>query len=291
MTVFLGHQGFVQLRRDSLNRPIVGTLKPDDVNVSKKRFSFDFDENGLISGDQVDIARTDKDANGNFKDLELCSGHYGVTKRAFVHVDNVGGVRLYGSFDDAVCDKQSAAISLIVPTENQSIEVSTRNSVARCVAQMTAYEVTTNRETVDITSIGEEFRRSYANGLISGQGSMECLWDYKCAICDDGVTDVSEFPQYLAQLVIRTQQGADFDGFFYLDHSVDNRYVWYEAKCVVTNVAMNVEPTQLIRTRVQFVTTGEIRLKIGIPPAYVLQEDNDLILLESEVGGLVIEGE
>lgn len=291
MAVFLGSQGFVQLRRDSLNSPIYGILRPDDVNTSKKRFSFDFDVNGLISGDQVEIARVDKDGFGNFKDLELCSGSYGATKRAFVHVDNAGGLRLYGSFDDAISDKQSAALSLVVPSENQAIEVSTRNSLARCVAQMTSYEVTTSRETVDLTAIGDEFRKNYANGLISGQGSMECLWDYKSGLCDEGVSDLSEFPQYLAQLVIRTQQGADFDGFFYLDHSVDDRYVWYEAKCIVTNVAMNVEPTQVIRTRVQFVMTGEIRLKIGIPPAYVLQENGSLILLEDQDGGLLLEGD
>lgn len=285
MAVYLGNEGFVQLRRDSLNTPLTGKLAPDDVNDSKDRFSFKFDVNSLVTGDQVEISRPDG------KNLQLVEGHTGAKYRAFIHIDNVGGLRLYESFDEAICEKPSGLISLVKPTEEQSIEVSTRNSVARCVAQMTAYEVTTNRETVDITSIGEEFRRNYANGLISGQGSMECLWDYKCSMCN-GVDDNAEFPQYLAQLVIRTQQGADFDGFFYLDHSVENRYVWYEAKCIVTNVAMNVEPTQIIRTRVQFVTTGEIRLKIGIPPAYVLQEDGGLIVLEKsgkETGSLLLE--
>lgn len=282
MAVYLGNEGFVRLQRDSLNKPITGTLEPDDVNADKDRFSFDFDVNSLITGDQIEISRPDGE------DLQLVAGHSGAKYLGFVHVDNVGGLRLYESFDEAVCEKASGLISLVEPTETQNIQVSTRNSVSRCVAQMTSYEVTTNRDTVDITSIGEEFRRNYANGLISGQGSMECLWDYKCSMCN-GVDDNAEFPQYLAQLVIRTQQGADFNGFFYLDHSVENRYVWYEAKCIVTNVAMNVEPTQIIRTRVQFVTTGEIRLKIGMPPAYVLQEDGGLIMTENEQGSLLLE--
>lgn len=283
MSVYLGDQGFVELRRDSLNDPISGTLEPDDVNTDKNRFSFDYDQNALITGDQVDIFTIDK------SELTLVAGATGETYRAFINVDKVGGIRLYDSFEKAVCDRRGAEIQLEKPTANQAIGVKTRNSQARCVAQMTSYEITTNRDTVDITSIGEEFRRNFANGLISGQGSMECLWDYKCGTACDGSNADKEFPHYLAQLVIRTVQGADFDGFFYLDGSVDDHFVWYEAKCIVTNVAMNIEPTQLIRTRVQFVTTGEIRLKIGTPPAYIQQEDGSLILQESEDGGLLLE--
>ena len=288
MGVYLGNEGFIELKRDSQNDPIRGVLAPDDVNTTRNRFSFDFDINALNSGDQVDIVRTDAG-----KDLVLVDGSpAGNSARAFIHVDYVGGIRLYDTFNDAVSDNQSAAIQLVAASENQNISVTTRNSNPRCVAQVTSYEVTTSRETVDTSSIGDEFRRNFANGLISGQGSMECLWDYKSTVCDD--TDFlrdTEFPHYLAQLVIRTEQGADFTGFFYLDHSVEDHYVWYEAECIVTNVAMTVEPTQLIRTRVQFVTTGEIRLKIGMPPLYVTQEDGSLILQEDDVSGLLQEAD
>ena len=287
MAVYLGDRGFVELKRDSLNDPITGVIVPDDVNITKNRFSFGFDQNALISGDQIDIARIDKNTDGTFKDLTLVTGATGDNYRAFVHVDKVGGVRLYENFEDAICDRRTAAIQLEKPSEEQNVAVKTRNSQARCVAQVRNFELTTTRDSVDITSIGEEFRRSYANGLISGQGTMECFWDYQCTTCGDN--NDSEFAHYLAQLIIRTEQGADFDGFFYLDGSKQGHYVWQEAKCIVTNVAMAIEPTQLIRTRVQFVTTGEIRLKIGTPPAYVQQEDGSLILLENESGGLLQE--
>lgn len=277
MAVYLGDQGCVELKRDSLNDPISGTLKEDDVNVDRRRFSFEFDVNALISGDQIEIERPDK------QDLVLVSGATGASYRAFVHVDKVGGLRLYETFDAAISGEQSNAIELVDPTEDQQITIKTYNNDYRRLAQVTNFEITTNRETVDITSLGEEFRRSYANGLISGQGSMTCLWDYKAGLCD-GDTDV-EFPQYLAQLIIRTEQGADFDGNFYIDHSCDTQYVWYEAKCIVTNVAITVTPTQLIRARVQFVMTGDIRLKMGVPPAYIEQEDGSLILLEKKLDG------
>ena len=284
MSVYLGDQGFVEIKRDSLNKPLTGTLTPSDVNTTKNRFSFDIGEASLISGDQVNISTADK------SNLVLVDGATGESYRAYVSVDLVGGIRLYETFEAAICDNQQQAIPLVRPTSNQKIIVSTRNSTARCVAQVTSYDLTTSRDTVDITSLGEEFRRNYANGLISGQGSMECLWDHNCgSVCDSDKN--AEFPHYLAQLVIRTQQGADFDGFFYLDHSVNNRFVWYESKCIITSVAMTVEPTQLIRTRVQFVTTGDIRLKIGVPPAYVLQEEGSLILLEDSDDGLLQEAD
>ena len=187
MSVYLGDQGFVELKRDSLNKPLVGTLTPSDVNTTKNRFSFDIGEASLISGDQVDISTTDR------SNLVLVAGATGESYRAYVSVDNVGGIRLYETFDAAICDERDQAIALTKPTSDQKIEVKTRNNTARCVAQVTGYELTTNRDTVDITTLGEEFRRNYANGLISGQGSMECLWDYQCGqVCDS--YENAEFP-------------------------------------------------------------------------------------------------
>ena len=288
MAVYLGDQGFVELRRDSLNNPLTGNLLAADVSTRFKRFSFEFDANALITGDQIEITRLDKNTDGSSKDLVLVSGSYGESCRYFAHVDNVGGIRLYDTFDAALNGKESSALSLVTPTETQQISVQTKNSLARCVAGMTSYELTTSRNTVDVTTLGEEFQRNYANGLISGQGSLDCLWDYKPNECDNECS--VEFSHYLAQLVIRTEQGADFDGYFYLSGRQDEKYVWYEAKCLITNVAVSVTPSTLIRTRVQFVTTGEIRLSIGVPPAYVLQEDTGLILLEtSNEGGALLE--
>lgn len=275
MAVYLGNQGGVELKRDSLNDPLTSDLDPDDVNVSKSRFSFDFDPGALISGDQVDIDTVDG------SDLELVAGTSSSGWRGYIHVDQAGGIRLYPTFEEAIDGGSANALPLVASSETQKITVSTRSSVYRCLAQISEYELTDSRETVDITSLGEEFRRNYANGLISGQGSLNCLWDYKAELCDDMASGNSEFPNYLAQLVIRMQQGADFIGRFFL-HCDSKSSVWQDATCIVTNVGISVEPTQLIRTSIQFVTTGEIRLRMGEPPAYLLTQTSSLLLQEDD---------
>ena len=99
----------------------------------------------------------------------------------------------------------------------------------------------------------------------------------------DTHTSDPEFPFYLAQLVIRLQQGADFAGRFYIykDSSTVANTVWYEADCVVTNVAVNVPASQEITTRIDFITNGVITLNTGSSPGYLLQEDDYKILQES----------
>ena len=84
-----------------------------------------------------------------------------------------------------------------------------------------------------------------------------------------------EFPAYLP-VVHSFAQGSDFMGRFFLyvgqDPATDPS-VWYEAECIVTNASVTVEPTQIISSSINFVTTGQVQLHQGMPPAYMLQED------------------
>ena len=50
---------------------------------------------------------------------------------------------------------------------------------------------------------------------------------------------------YLAQLVLRLDQGVDFHGYFwiYRDPGNDEQSIWYDApKCIITNCVVSVEP-------------------------------------------------
>ena len=135
--------------------------------------------------------------------------------------------------------------------------------------------------------LGEEFVSQFARGLISGQGTVDCIWDYRNSLCDQlsPCTD-NEKPQYLCELLLRLKQGAMFRGQFYLYSG--SPAVWYEADCVVTNAAMNFAPGEVVGSRVEFVTTGPIDLHTGEPDGFVLQEDDDLVLQE-DGDGLLLE--
>lgn len=286
--VYMGESGHVELRRNSLNVPLSSSLQPSDVNVPRRRFSFDFDPSAVITGDQLEISRID---GGN---LELVAGHAFPDGRWFCHVDSVGGVRLFNSYADALNGDEVDALPLVLPSADQQIEVQTASRQYRCLAGMTDWSLTTNRDAVDLTSLGEEHRRFYANGLMSGQGSLTCFWDYRQTMCggDDGVV---ELPHYMAQLVLRCQLGSEFLGRFYIKTAEalpvtfaskegGSDYIWWEADCVITNVGMGFRPGQPITTSIEFITTGPVSLRMGTPPRYLLQEDGSLLLQEDGSG-------
>ena len=285
MTIYLGEQGHVELQRqgarefDEERIPLYTSIDPEDVNVVAKRFSFLGAQLGLITGDRIEI----KTYSG--LDLELVEGHNFPDWLGYIHVDAVGGIRLFDDFATAIDGSRDNAIALVTPSKVQDIEVTSRDNKFRCVAQVRSYEITTQRETIDVTTLNQQFRNQYHQGLISGQGRMDCFWEHtrKDDCPENRELDFSEYSAYLAFLCIRLEQGSSFFGRFYLyDGGLKERSVWYDCQAIVTNVVVNVEPSAIISTNIDFVTTGPIRLQTGMLPAYLeKEEDEDYILQEN----------
>ena len=277
--IYLGYSGFIELERTSNNLPLYSKLDPEDVNPTRKRFSLDQGDGALISGDKIEIATLDG------SDLELVSGHNFPDWTGFCHIDAVGGIYLYTTYESAINGSATDALTLITPNASQDITVKLERGRFRCIGNVSDYSITTTRDTVDVSGLGEEFRQNYANGMISGQGRLTCFWDYEAARCrDDSVT----YPHYLSQLVIRTKLGGAFKGRFFLT-STDDTSIWYEALCIVTNVGMSFSPSEPITSSVQFVTSGAIELKMGTPEQALLQEDNFYILQEDDSSRILLD--
>ena len=280
MGVYFGQSGEIALKRDALQAALQTKLDPFDVNTSTKRFSVDHSSGSLLTGDEVEIATVDGST------LELVNGHNYPDIKKFINVDPVGGIKLFDSFSKAIEGLTSNALTLVAPSAAKDITIKTRNERYRHVANVRDFEMTTSREQVDLTNLGDEFRNQYEAGLISGQGTMTCIWEHSYYDSDrkNEYGAESEFPFYLAQLIVRTQQGSDFDGLFYIYRDGNNakNNVFYEANCIITNVAVSVTPAEVIETRVEFITNGVIRLKTGDIPGYLLQEDTYRILQEDE---------
>jgi len=283
MSIYFGSTGFIELKRDTLNSDIVSSLNPDDVNTTKKRFSVDNVAGSLITGDQIEIDTVDK------SNLELLSGHNFPDLRKYIHIDDVGGIRLYDTFSAALAGEVTDALTLTVPSSTKNILIRTRDTRFRPLAKITEFEITTTRDTVDVTNLGEEFKRQYENGLISGQGTIQTIWQHRNFQNDTREFTNPEFPVYLSQLLVRMKQGADFEGRFYVYHdpSQSTNSVWYQSMCVITNVAINVPASGLIEARIEFITNGEIRLHNGIPPSFLLLESTDRLLQENGEGILL----
>ena len=195
----------------------------------------------------------------------------------------MGGIRLFTTFAAAITGRQSDALTLVAPSASKNITIKTVNSRFRHLARVRDFEITTNRDQIDLTPLGAQFRKQYEAGVISGQGNLNCLWEHSSDLADNTAVQDPEFPFYLAQLIIRLQQGADFDGRFYIYKDANSvvHTVWYEAKCVVTNVAVSVSASQEITTRIEFITTDVISLNTVETPGYLLQEDENKILQQS----------
>ena len=283
MSIYFGSTGFIELKRDALNSSLSTSLNPADVNTTKKRFSVEKVSGSLITGDQVEIETVDG------SNLELLSGHSFPDLRKYIHIDDMGGIRLYNNFATALAGEVTDALTLTAPSSTKNILIRTRNTRFRPLAKITEFEITTTRDTVDVTNLGEEFRQQYENGLISGQGTIQTIWQHRNFQSDTSDFTSPEFPVYLSQLLVRMQQGADFEGRFYVFHdpSASTNSVWYQSMCVVTNVAINVPASGLIEARIEFITNGEIRLHNGVPPAFLLRENTDKILQEDGDGILL----
>ena len=287
MAVFLGSAGSFELQRTSIDEPYISEIRSSDVNVQKDRFSFDYPAGQFLTGDLLEITSTDGslldfvDASGWRKGGPYDDGQW------YVHVDSVGGIKLYLDFDDAISGEIKGQVNLNNIGRTIPISVKVKNNNRRCLAQITKFEINTEREAVDVTELGDSFRQRYSS-LITGSGSLTCFFDYEDRLCDDSVKPDSEMPAYLNQLILRSQIGSEFLARLTLvgrgykpngrREDLDDS-VWYEIKGMITNVAMAFEPTQLIQCQVNYVTTGEIKFKT--------QSETSYLSLESEPAGRI----
>ena len=102
-------------------------LQTADVNVTERRFGVDFDPqysgerpSPLITGDEVEFSSEDGTTN-----LQLVSGMTDASVTRWVHVDQVGGIRLYSNYTDAVNGGKDNAIELVTPGADQRVSLLT----------------------------------------------------------------------------------------------------------------------------------------------------------------------
>jgi hypothetical protein len=295
MGVYLGNVGNVEISRKAIDNPLESVVNPSDINSSRDRFSFDFDEGCLISGDLIEITATDGtnldfiDASGWSNTTVQSSGNW------FVFIDELGGIRLYDNFDDSLEGSVAGLVPLSAIGRDIPISVKVRDRGGRLLASVTDYELNTNRETVDTTALSDQYRQQYSS-LITGSGRITAHWDYVNQSNAESV-------HYLMQLVLRTKIGSGFHAKLFIK-SADtdaaggsfsgtqlNDALWWEFDALVTNSATSFAPGDIIISTIDFVATGPIKLRARTTtPSRLLQEAGDPLLLE-QGGYMLLEGE
>jgi hypothetical protein len=294
MGIYLGNIGAIEITRKSDGDPKESLVNPSDINATRNRFSFDFDEAYLISGDLVEFTTADNtnldfvDASGWANNTVQTSGNW------YVFIDELGGIRLYDNFDDSLEGSTAGLVPLVSIARDIPIAVVVRDRDTRLLASVTDYELNTNRETVDITSLSDEYRQQYSS-LITGSGSITAQWDY---VNEEG----REPAHYLMQLVLRTKIGSIFHAKFYIksantrasggafSSTQSNDSLWWEFDAIVTNSATSFATDDIIVSQIDFVTTGAIRLKaLTTTGRKLLQENGGPFRLE-QGGYYLLEG-
>ena len=276
MSVYLGTYGQVELQRQFDGSELRSTINPSDVNATQKRFSFDFEHGQLLSGDQIEITSTDG------TDLDFIDSYAKTSVKKFIHVDELDGIRLYDSFAHAVNGGTTNATALATPANDLPIRVKVENAEYKVLAQVNGFELNTERETVDTTTLSDEFRNRIST-LMSGSGRMSAFWEYT------GNTS-QELPNYLVELSLRTRVGSQFKARFYIKRTThnpggvaanDNDEVFYEFTGVLTGCAVQFAPDNSVQVQADFITTGSIELRMTLETeSKALQETEDEIYLE-----------
>jgi hypothetical protein len=280
MTFFIGALGNVRLRRN--NEVSLACLVRDaDVTVVLNRIGIDSAEENLLTGDRVTISTEDPRGLLFFAVSSWTDGE-GVEQRSlsgFVNVNAVGGLRFFETFADAVNNNRASEISVKSFTGDPiAVTIAVRDVSENILGSVTKYTFNTDREALDTTTLSDKFKRMYSAGLISGSGSIDCIFSYE-------TSGIKETPLLMLGLINRVDIGSQFDCLLSLtdsenDPSVAN--IYYEFEAMVTRSGIEVSPDDVIRCGVDFVTTGEIRLLVGRPSGYILKEDEARIALNQD---------
>lgn len=283
MTLFLGYQGNVRLRRDG-KVAVSSFISPDDVNTNLNRVGFDGSLENILTGDRVVITTADPRGLVCFNTNVWSSAQVENSISAYVNVNAAGGLRFFGSFADAVNNIRANEYALAsFAGDPLPVQVNIKDSNYNVLGSVTGYTINTDREAIETTTLSDKFRQQYSAGLISGSGSIDCLFSTE-------TTGVKETPLLMLQLIQRVEIGSTFDCALYITENA-TQSVFYETTAVITRAGVEVRADQVITCSIDFVTTGDIRLLVGSPVGYVLQENDDRIIVEPSLDFLLQETE
>jgi hypothetical protein len=242
---------------------------------------------GLAGWDDDEISESSDLPPVGYDEFRLSDFIISDNARAYANVNRVGGIRLFEDFNDAVNNERAGEYGLAQfygdPIE---ITVGVRDTRYNTLGSVTSFEINTDRAAMETTSLSDKFKQQYSAGLLSGNGSLECLFSYE-------TVNNQDVPLFLLQVINRLDVGSSFKALFSLssvEQSANFREeVYYDIEAVVTRAGVTVTSDALVACSVDFVTTGEFKLRVGVPPEYILKEDDDAIYLEQALDYLLKE--
>lgn len=278
MGIYLGNAGAIRLRR-MFGYKVTENITTSKVNTTTNTLDLSSPETAFVTGDKVTLTRD----SGNLDFIVGASG----TETYYVHVNTLQGLRFFTSWADALTNADADVQTLQAPTGTYEITLEKVDQNEKALGQIASFEVSTSRDTEQVASLSESFTRNVST-LISGSGNITCFWNYDSSV---SLEEQANFfhnlilsqdvqSEFTAALIIKSSDAAAVDG----EYVSDDREFFYLVNALVTNVALSFEATDVVRSRIDFVTTGEIKLLFG-NVFNLLQENASKIELEQ--GGLL----
>ena len=279
MTFYLGNYGNIRLRRGT--DPVLGSISSvieiDDVSTVLNRVGFESGYENLLTGDRVDLTTTDSRGLAFIPASNWSVNQIQDTFSCFIHVNEVGGLRLYPTFEDAINNTRSNEIALqLFAGTAINVEITIRDIKFNLLGMVSQFEFNASRDAIEVTTLSDKYKKQYDAGLLSGSGRIECAFNYAS-------TGIEEAPLLLLQIIQRLDIGSAFDLALYLtDKAVDPslQNLFYLLTAVPTNTGISLRSGEIITCTIDFVTTGETRLIFGVPSDYLLKQDDDRIRTE-----------
>ena len=278
MGIYLGNAGAIRLRR-MFGYKVTENITTIKVNTTTNTLDLSSPETAFVTGDKVTLNRD----SGNLDFIVGASG----TETYYVHVNTLQGLRFFTSWADALTNADADAQTLQAPTGTYEITLEKVDQNEKALGQISSFEVSTSRDTEQVASLSESFTRNVST-LISGSGNITCFWNYDSSV---SLEEQANFfhnlilsqdvqSEFTAALIIKSSDAAAVDG----EYVSDDREFFYLVNALVTNVAVSFEAADVVRSQIDFVTTGEIKLLFG-NVFNLLQENASKIELEQ--GGLL----
>jgi hypothetical protein len=238
------------VHRDQLNGLSFYTNKADSLNgFSNNRvpiYAVDF--NGLIIS-----ALATLDYNTA---IELCSEE----------------IKDY-SFSQDQSEVKLASICNSAPSSRYFINAGLEGALWVVQADASQWSLNLSAPEVDTTSVGERFGDS-VKSIVTGGGSIDFFVERK----DLGAEKTDG--TMLMQLLLMTEKGCKADAEFWMidNREIDNELLpgdlYYSTQLLATSIAINTRVDEVIAGSLNFVTVGEIALRMSpielpvIPPGY-----------------------
>jgi len=279
VTFFAGHTGTIRLRRNTQATAFSSAIAPDDVNTILNRVGFDGSMENMLTGDRV-VLSTDDSRGLAFLPASAWSVNARQSATAlYVNVNLAGGLRFFKEFEASLNNDRTKEISLTSFTGDPlSIDVKIEDTDFNTLGGVTGFTLQTEREAIETTALSDKFKQQYSAGLISGSGSIDCLFAYQ------GLgTSRQELPILMLQIIQRVEIGSSFETELFLtDQNVygSNLDVYYKLEAMITRTGVEVKSDGIISCSIDFLSVGEMKLLVGLAPGYVLQENENRILTQ-----------